>query len=196
MSTSESRTGGYDRFIFSQFVPYVQYYQSISVKYMLHVCALSLQSFCFICSLTLVANLRCRSCQFLSVMIYESSSHVSVFYMFHMIHDVACIFTMDIIDIMISMIDISLYVIIMPLNYGIKMTWKLPIILTVPSGSLVTWLLTKCQYVFTVTSCSVPVFMLSPCCCHCWHTSSILELSAATSYALFLCSRCHQVVAI
>ena len=51
--------------------------------------------------------------------------------MFHMIHDLACIFTMDIIDIMISMINISLYVIIMLLNYGIKMTWKLSIILTI-----------------------------------------------------------------
>jgi len=64
-------------------------------------------------------------------MIYESSSHVFDFHMFHMIHDLACIFTMDIIDVMISMINISLYVIIMLLNYGIKMTWKLPIILTV-----------------------------------------------------------------
>jgi len=63
-------------------------------------------------------------------MIYESSSHVFDFHMFHMIHDLACIFTMDIIDVMISMINISLYVIIMLLNYGIKMTWKLPIILT------------------------------------------------------------------
>jgi len=136
MSTSESRTGGYDHFIFSHFVPYVQNCRfkrclmSVSVKYMLCVCALLLQSCCFICSLMLVANMRCISCQFLSVMIYESSSHVFDFHMFHMIHDLACIFTMDIIDVMISMINISLYVIIMLLNYGIKMTWKLPIILT------------------------------------------------------------------
>jgi len=63
-------------------------------------------------------------------MIHESSSHVFDLHMFHMIYDLACIFTMDIIDIMISMINISLYVIIMLLIYGIKMTWKLPIILT------------------------------------------------------------------
>ena len=50
--------------------------------------------------------------------------------MFHMIYDLACIFTVDIIDIMISMINIYLYVIIMLVNYGIKMTWKLLIILT------------------------------------------------------------------
>jgi len=144
MSTSESRTGGYDRFILSQFVPYVQFYQFVSVKYMLHICALSLQSCCFICSLMLVENLRCISCQFLSVMIYESSSHVSVFYMFHMIHDLACIFTMEIIDIMISMINISLHVIIMLLNYGIKMTWKLPIILTnSPHGCLAKYIQNK-----------------------------------------------------
>ena len=47
-----------------------------------------------------------------------------------MIYDLACIFTMDIIDIMITMINNCLYVIIMLLIYGIKMTWKLPIILT------------------------------------------------------------------
>jgi len=48
-----------------------------------------------------------------------------------MIYDLACIFTMDIIDIMITMINNYLYVIIMLLIYGIKMTWKLPIILTI-----------------------------------------------------------------
>ena len=64
------------------------------------------------------------------------SFHVFLFVMihdlhkFHMIYDLECIFTVDIIDIMISMINISLYVIIMLLIYGIKMTWKLPIILT------------------------------------------------------------------
>ena len=154
--TSELRTGGYDRFIFSlfyflhvsavhlccsicchQFVSYVQSCRfirclmSVSAKYMLCVCVLFLQSCCFICSLMLVANMRCISCQFLSVMIHESSSHVFYLHMFHTIHDLACIFTMDIIDIMISMINISLYVIIMLLNYGIKMTWKLSIILTI-----------------------------------------------------------------
>ena len=93
MSTSESRTGGYDHFIFSQFVPYVQNCRfkrclmSVSVKYMLCVCALLLQSCCFICSLMLVANMRCISCQFLSVMIHESSSHVFDLRMFHMIYD-------------------------------------------------------------------------------------------------------------
>ena len=103
MSTSESRTGGYDRFIFSQFVPYVQTcLMSVSVKFMLCTYALLLQSCCFICTLMVVANMRCISCQFLFVMIYESSSHVSVFYMFHMIHDLACIFTMEIIDVMIQ----------------------------------------------------------------------------------------------
>ena len=67
-------------------------------------------------------------------MVHESSSHGFYLHMFHMIYDLECIFTVDIIDIMISMINISLYVIIMLLNYGIKMTWKLPIILTDPNS--------------------------------------------------------------
>jgi len=61
---------------------------------------------------------------FLFVMIHDLQ-------MSHMIYDLACSFIMDIIDIMISMINNSLYVIIMLLIYGIKMTWKLPIILTI-----------------------------------------------------------------
>ena len=107
--TSEFRMGGYDRFISSLF-------------YVLHVSA---------CSLMLIANMRCMLCHlFLFVMIHESSSHASDLHMFHMIYDLACIFTMDIIDIMISMINISLYVITMLLIYRIKMTWKLSIMLT------------------------------------------------------------------
>ena len=143
--------GGYDRFIFSlfyflhvsavllccsicchQFIScrFIRYPMSVFAKYMLCVCVLFLQSCGFICSLMLVANMRCISCQFFSVMVHESCSHVFDLHMFHMIYDLACIFTVEIIDIMISMINISLYVIIMLLNYGIKMTWKLPIILT------------------------------------------------------------------
>jgi hypothetical protein len=40
---------------------------------------------------------------------------------------------MDMFDIMISMVNNLLYVIIITLIYGIKMTWKLPNILTVVS---------------------------------------------------------------
>ena len=139
--TSELRMGGYDRFIFSlfyvlhvsvvhQFVSYAQschfirYLMSVPARYMLYVCVSCLQSCCFVCSFMLVADMKYISFHvFLFVMIHD-------LHMFHMIYDLACIFTVDIIDIMISMINISLYVIIMLLNYGIKMTWKLPIILT------------------------------------------------------------------
>jgi len=139
--TSELRMGGYDRFIFSlfyvlhvsvvhQFVSYVQschfirYLMSVPARYMLYVCVSCLQSCCFVCSFMLVADMKYISFHvFLFVMIHD-------LHMFHMIYDLACSFTMDIIDIMISMINNSLYVIIMLLIYGIKMTWKLPIILT------------------------------------------------------------------
>ena len=147
--TSESRMGGYDRFIsflfyvlhvsaVHQFVSYVQpcyfikYLMSVPARNMLCVCVFFLQPCCSVCTFMLVTDMRCISCHlFLSVIIHESSSHAFHLYMFHMIYDLACIFTMDIIDIMITMINNSLYVIIMMLIYGIKMTWKLPIILTV-----------------------------------------------------------------
>ena len=140
--TSELRMGGYDLFIFSlfyvlhvsavhQFILYVQscrfirYLMSVPARYMLHVCVSCLQSCCFVCSFMLVADMKYISFHvFLFVMIHD-------LHMFHIIYDLACSFTLDIIDIMNSMINNSLYVIIMLLIYGIKMTWKLPIILTI-----------------------------------------------------------------
>jgi hypothetical protein len=47
---------------------------------------------------------------------------------------------MDIFDVMINYI---LYVIIIMLIYGIKMTWKMPIILTTSSKSLNTYISTR-----------------------------------------------------
>ena len=64
--------------------------------------------------------------------------------MFYMFMDHMFYIPMNMFNIMISMINYIIYVIIIMLIYGIKMIWKLPIILTV--------FLTihACQY---VTSC-------------------------------------------
>jgi hypothetical protein len=51
-------------------------------------------------------------------------------YMIHMFYVLMIHIVMDIFDIMISLIKHLLYVIIIMLIYGIKMTWKLPIFLT------------------------------------------------------------------
>jgi hypothetical protein len=55
--------------------------------------------------------------------------------MLHMIIDHMFHIVMDMFDIMISMVNTLLYVIIITLICGIKMTWKLPNHLTVMSSS-------------------------------------------------------------
>jgi hypothetical protein len=50
--------------------------------------------------------------------------------MIHMFYVLMIHIVMDIFDIMISMINHLLYVIIIMLIYGIKMIWKMPIFLT------------------------------------------------------------------
>ena len=135
--------GGYDRFIFSlfyvlhvsvvhQFVSYVQschiirYLMSVPARYMLYICVFCLQSCCFVCSFLLVTDMKYIPFQvFIFIVIHDLHE-------FQMIYDSTCSFTMNIINIIVSMINNSLYVIIMLLIYGIKMTWKLPIILTAP----------------------------------------------------------------
>ena len=146
--TSESRMGGYDCFIIflfyvlhvssvHQFASYLisvharNMLMSVHARNMLCICVSFLQFCCTVYSFMLVADMRCISCHLFLSVIHESSSHAFDLYKFHMIYDLACIFTMDIIDIMITMINNCLYVIIMLLIYGIKMTWKLPIILTI-----------------------------------------------------------------
>ena len=123
-------------YMFHQFASYLisvharNMLMSVHARNMLCICVSFLQFCCTVYSFMLVADMRCISCHLFLSVIHESSSHAFDLYKFHMIYDLACIFTMDIIDIMITMINNCLYVIIMLLIYGIKMTWKLPIILT------------------------------------------------------------------
>jgi hypothetical protein len=51
--------------------------------------------------------------------------------MIHMFYVLVIHIVMNIFDIMISMINHLLYVIIKMLIYGIKMIWKMPIFLTI-----------------------------------------------------------------
>jgi hypothetical protein len=56
--------------------------------------------------------------------------------MIHMFYVLMIHIVMDIFDIMISMINHLLYVIIIMLIYGIKMIWKMSIFLTEDSPTL------------------------------------------------------------
>jgi hypothetical protein len=53
-----------------------------------------------------------------------------MFYMLHMLCVPMIHIVMDIFEITIYMVNYLLYVIIIMLIYGIKMIWKMPIILT------------------------------------------------------------------
>jgi hypothetical protein len=66
-----------------------------------------------------------------SVIIHEPCLYTYLIYMIHMLYVLMIHIVMDIFDIMISMINYLLYVITIMLIYGIKIIWKMPIILTI-----------------------------------------------------------------
>ena len=89
---------------------------------------------CFICYHVNVAAMRylfCVSLSCVSVMLHVSCFHAFDIHIQHMLLDHMFYIVMDIVDVMISIFNNLLYVIIMMLIYGIKMTWKLPIFLTI-----------------------------------------------------------------
>jgi len=83
----------------------------------------------FTCYLIFIAVMRYMPC--LVVMIHILGFHAFNNHMFYMLIDHMFHITMNIFYIMIYMINNLLYVIIIMLIYGIKMTWKLPIYLTI-----------------------------------------------------------------
>jgi hypothetical protein len=132
-SGSSERMGGYDQFMSFLFfvlqIIYVSYIHLccficshefiLSAYYnMLYLFVLILQSYCLCCYLFIF------SC---SIIIHVPCLYAYYIYMIYvlMIHIV-----MNIFEITISMINYLLYVIIIMLIYGIKMIWKMPIILT------------------------------------------------------------------
>jgi hypothetical protein len=136
-SGSSERMRGYDQFIYLLFcvldIMYVSY---------IHLC-------CFICKNDFILSvLSYYNMIDLSVLIFQScclyfylfsfncsvSLHVYRIYMIYIIHMLYVLMihiVMDIFEKVISMINYILYVIIIMLIYGIKMIWKMPIILTI-----------------------------------------------------------------
>jgi hypothetical protein len=73
----------------------------------------------------------CCLCYYLFIFNCLVSLYAYYIYMIHMLYVLMIHIVMDIFEIMISMINYILYVIIIMLIYGIKMIWKMPIILTI-----------------------------------------------------------------
>jgi hypothetical protein len=65
--------------------------------------------------------------------IHEPCLYTYYIYIIHMLYVLLIHIGMDQFKIMISMVNYLLYVIIIMLIYGIKMIWKMPIILTSPA---------------------------------------------------------------
>jgi hypothetical protein len=133
-SGSSERMGGYDQFIFLLF--YVL--QIIYVSY-IHLC-------CFICSNDFISSVlsyynmlylsilmlqSCCLCFYLFIFNCSVSLYAYHIYMIHMLCVLMIHIGMDIFEITISMVNYILYVIIIMLIYGIKIIWKMPIILIV-----------------------------------------------------------------
>jgi hypothetical protein len=134
---SSERMGGYDQFMSLLF--YVL--QIIYVSYV-HLC-------CFICNHEFISFVlsyyimlylfvlilhSCCLCYYLfifncSVSLY--AYYIYMIYMIHMFYVLLIHIDMDQFDITISMINYLLYVITIMLIYGIKMIWKMSIILTI-----------------------------------------------------------------
>jgi len=139
--------------LYPKYISYVQschfclYPVSISaIRYMLCLLVLLVQSsrfvYCclsvslvlfhhFTCCLIFITVMRYMPCfvvMFYILCFHAFNNHILYMLIDHMFH-----ITMNMFDIMIYMINNLLYVIIIILIYGIKMTWKLPCYLTNPS---------------------------------------------------------------
>jgi hypothetical protein len=136
-SGSSERMGGYDQFISLLFcvlqIIYVSYIHiccficshefilSVMSYYnMLYLFVLILQSCCLCCYLFIF---RC------SIIIHVPCLYAYYIYIIHMFYILIIHIVMDIFEITIFMINYLLYVIIIILIYGIKMIWKMSIIL-------------------------------------------------------------------
>ena len=128
-SGSAERMGGYEQFCSLLFYVLQSIYAS----------CFNLCSHSFIISVLFCYMLTC-------LMFVHASSMLNLFsftclvcfhayaYMIYMLHKFYVLLihiVMDIFEIMVSMVYYPLYVIIIMLNYGIKMIWKMPIYLTI-----------------------------------------------------------------
>jgi hypothetical protein len=146
-SGSSERMGGYDQFISLLFcvlqITYVSYIHlccficsHVFISYvlsfynMLYLFVLVLQSCCLYCYLLIF------SC---SVIIHESCLYTYYIYMIHMLYVLLIHIGIDQFEIMISMVNYLLYVIIIMLIYGIKIIQKMLIILTLGTDLIDSW---------------------------------------------------------
>jgi hypothetical protein len=143
-SGSSERMAGYDQYNFLLF--YV-----LQIIYVVHL-------YCFVCSHRFIQTVlsyhimifimsvhtikisyrfvlilqSCCLCCYLFIFNCSVSLHAYYIYMIYMIHKIYFLMihiVMDIFEITISIINYILYVIIIMLIYGIKMIWKMPMIL-------------------------------------------------------------------
>jgi hypothetical protein len=147
-SGSSERMGGYDQFISLLFYVFQIIYvvhlysfiysheiiqfvmsnhfmtclMSVHASNILYLFVLILQSYCLCCYLFIF------SC---FVMIHVPCLYAYYIYMIHIFYVPMFHIVMDIFDIIIFMINCTLYVIIVMLIYGIKIIWKMPIFLTI-----------------------------------------------------------------
>jgi hypothetical protein len=134
-SGSSERMGGYDQFSSLQFyilhIIYVVCIFVLSYYNILYLSVLILQSSClyyylFISSCFAIIHEPCLYAYF-----------IYMIYMFHMLCVLMIHIVMDIFEIMLSMFDYLLPVIIIMLIYGIKMVRKMPIFLTTHADTIV-----------------------------------------------------------
>jgi hypothetical protein len=81
----------------------------------------------------------CCLCFYLFIFNCSVSLHAYYIYMIYMLHMLCVLMihiVMDIFEITISMVNYLIYVIIIKLIYGIKMIWKMPIILTIQKPNI------------------------------------------------------------
>jgi hypothetical protein len=131
--SGSERMGGYDQFISLLFC----ILQIIYVLYMHLYCFIYSKE--FISSVLLPYNVlylfvlilqSCYLCFYLFIFNCSVSLHVYRIYMIYIIHMLYVLMIHIVMDTFDVMINYILYVIIIMVIYGIKMTWKMPIILT------------------------------------------------------------------
>jgi hypothetical protein len=136
-SGSSERIGGYDRVIYLLFcvldIIYVSYIH-LCCFICRNDCILSVLSYCNMIDLSVLILQSYCLCFYLFIFNCSVSLHVYRIYMIYIIHMLYVLLIhigMDQFKITISMVNYLLYVIIIMLIYGIKIIWKMPIILTV-----------------------------------------------------------------
>jgi hypothetical protein len=131
--SGSERMGGYDQFISLLFcilqIIYVLYMHLYCFIYSKEFISYVLLPYNVLYLFVLILQ-SCCLCFYLFIFNCSVSLHVYRIYMIYIIHMLYVLMIHIVMDIFDVMINYILYVIIIMLIYGIKMTWKMPIILT------------------------------------------------------------------